>query len=60
VLAPLGIGLFAAAGDKNKADSKTVKVKDKVLSHFGRRYVIMKTRKRVTADGGASVLVIDS
>ncbi|EMD40605.1 hypothetical protein CERSUDRAFT_91340 [Gelatoporia subvermispora B] len=28
------------------------------LQRFGRRYLLVKTRKRVTADGGASVLVL--
>jgi len=28
------------------------------LSQFGRRYILMKTRARVTKDGGASILVI--
>ena len=31
-----------------------------MLSHFGRRYIVMKTRQRVTADGGASILVLDN
>ncbi|KIM90985.1 hypothetical protein PILCRDRAFT_59166 [Piloderma croceum F 1598] len=30
------------------------------LAQLGRRYMLMKTRKRVTADGGASILVLDS
>ncbi|KAG1755860.1 hypothetical protein EDB19DRAFT_1663375 [Suillus lakei] len=30
------------------------------LGQFGRRYVLMKTRRRVTRDGGASILVVDS
>jgi hypothetical protein len=29
------------------------------LDKLGRRYLLMKTRKRVTADGGASILVVD-
>jgi len=32
----------------------------KTLTHFGRRYLLVKTRKRVTADGGASILVVGS
>jgi hypothetical protein len=28
------------------------------MSQFGRRYIIMKTRARVTKDGGTSVLVV--
>jgi hypothetical protein len=30
------------------------------LAQLGRRYMLMKTRKRVTADGGASIFVLDS
>jgi len=29
------------------------------LGRFGRLYIVMKTRKRVTVDGGTSVLVVD-
>ncbi|KAF8914057.1 hypothetical protein CPB84DRAFT_1861377 [Gymnopilus junonius] len=60
VLAPSAIGMFneAALGDSPK---KIQHMDDsKVLERFGRRYLIMKTRKRVTADGGASVLVLDT
>lgn len=28
------------------------------MSQFGRRFIIMKTRARVTKDGGTSVLVV--
>ncbi|KNZ73824.1 hypothetical protein J132_09465 [Termitomyces sp. J132] len=47
VLAPSALGTFASRSA------------GRVLDRFGRRYLIMKTRKRVTQDGGASVLVID-
>ena len=57
MLAPSGIGLFAKTKG-NKANDENVD--DRVLSHFGRRYLVIKTRKRVTSDGGASVLVVDS
>ena len=30
----------------------------RILSRFGRQYIIMKTRQRVTADGGVSLLVL--
>jgi hypothetical protein len=30
------------------------------LSQFGRRIILMKTRARVTMDGGASILVVES
>jgi len=63
VLAPSGLGLFnlsnkdrGSAKDKEAVDED----EDKVLSCFGRRYIVMKTRRRVTADGGASLLVVES
>ncbi|KAF8974343.1 hypothetical protein BDZ97DRAFT_1647459 [Flammula alnicola] len=65
VLAPSGIGLFASsAGEIDSEPTQTSRLagsgeKEKVLTRFGRRYLIMKTRKRVTADGGASILVLD-
>jgi hypothetical protein len=60
VLAPSGIGLFALeCQTKGKEDRAVNDEKEMVLSHFGRRYLIIKTRRRVTADGGASVLVVD-
>lgn len=48
VLAPSGL------------ESATATTEDKTptLHHFGRRYVLMKTRKRVTVNGGASLLVL--
>ncbi|KAF9469015.1 hypothetical protein BDZ94DRAFT_1245162 [Collybia nuda] len=55
VLAPSAIGIFDEA-----VVSSAVAPNPKTLSQFGRRYLIMKTRRRVTADGGASVLVLDT
>ena len=46
-----------AATQPRPRDTRDVD-KPKNLERFGRRYLIMKTRKRVTADGGASVLVL--
>ncbi|KAJ3573337.1 hypothetical protein NP233_g2498 [Leucocoprinus birnbaumii] len=46
IFAPSGIGMFKTSdsdGDEN-------------VGLFGRRYIICKTRKRVTDDGGASIL----
>ncbi|KAG8913659.1 hypothetical protein FRC00_001915 [Tulasnella sp. 408] len=51
VLAPGGLGVF------NKPGSDPEKLEQYVTT-FGRRYLLLKTRKRVTADGGASVLAI--
>lgn len=51
VLAPGGLGVF------NKPDSDPEKPEQYVTT-FGRRYLLLKTRKRVTADGGVSVLAI--
>ncbi|KAF9534163.1 hypothetical protein CPB83DRAFT_843792 [Crepidotus variabilis] len=57
VLAASGIGFFLPQDGTETAKQDE---KGKVLTRFGRRYIIMKTRKRVTADGGASILVVDS
>lgn len=48
VLAPSALGVFNDENGEHKA-----------LGQFGRRYMVMKTRRRVTADGGASILVLD-
>ena len=48
VLAPSGLGDFPCQ------QSGGIK-----SGRFGRRYLIVKTRERVTVDGGASVLVIN-
>ncbi|KAG6868454.1 hypothetical protein C0993_002592 [Termitomyces sp. T159_Od127] len=47
VLAPSALGTFTSCISAGK-----------VLDRLGRRYLVMKTRKRVTRDGGASILVI--
>ncbi|EIW61790.1 uncharacterized protein TRAVEDRAFT_44610 [Trametes versicolor FP-101664 SS1] len=52
ILAPAGLGKFPAS---LKNSDEGVK-----LSSFGRRYLLARTRRRVTKDGGASRLVIDS
>lgn len=53
VLAPSGLGTFT----RGKANGDDM-VPRRTLDQFGRRYVLMKTRKRVTADGGASILTL--
>lgn len=60
MLAPSGFGVFpdgtrvsATQGTRAAALSQIPK-----LNQFGRRYILMKTRRRVTKDGGASVLVV--
>ena len=32
---------------------------ERTLQQCGRRYLLIKTRKRITRDGGASVLVVE-
>ncbi|KAI4520458.1 hypothetical protein K525DRAFT_286016 [Schizophyllum commune Loenen D] len=49
VLAPSALGVFGGL----KSNEPTPK-----LEHFGRRYLITRTRRRITADGGASILVV--
>ncbi|KIK65393.1 hypothetical protein GYMLUDRAFT_978419 [Collybiopsis luxurians FD-317 M1] len=46
VLAPSGLAIFP--GTQNRVDK------------IGRRYLILKTRRRVTVDGGASIRVVDA
>jgi len=48
ILAPMGMGVFLE--DEGSLFSK--------VACFGRRYLVVKTRRRLTADGGSSVLVI--
>jgi hypothetical protein len=54
VLAPSGLGVV----QEHIPDASGPAIKK--LGQLGRRYMLMKTRKRVTADGGASILVLDS
>ncbi|KAG6832927.1 hypothetical protein H0H92_004811 [Tricholoma furcatifolium] len=49
VLAPSALGAFILKPGSSKS-----------LGQWGRRYTILKTRKRVTKDGGASILILDS
>jgi len=59
VLAPSGLGVFQEKTSKPLTVGSESDV-SKTLAQFGRRYLHIKTRKRVTADGGASVLVLDT
>lgn len=66
VLAPSGLGVFpddseaeqssTRNGERERTNSKS----SLRLSQFGRRFLLMKTRGRVTKDGGTSVLVVES
>ncbi|KAH9951835.1 hypothetical protein B0H21DRAFT_193979 [Amylocystis lapponica] len=49
LLSAPALGVFRDDGDKAHGS----------LSQFGRRCVLIKTRKRITTDGGASLLVVD-
>lgn len=44
------LGLFRT--NTNKSESKS-------LGQFGRKCILIKTRKRITRDGGASILVVN-
>ncbi|KIM46031.1 hypothetical protein M413DRAFT_23823 [Hebeloma cylindrosporum] len=58
VLAPSGIGLFKISEFNMDVDQhRGAMTKD--IARFGRRYLLVKTRKRVTVDGGASILVLN-
>ncbi|KZT65188.1 hypothetical protein DAEQUDRAFT_677220 [Daedalea quercina L-15889] len=54
LLAPSGLGLSRDSSDKPVEDER------RVLRQFGRKCVLIKTRLRVTKDGGASLLVVSS
>jgi hypothetical protein len=54
VLAPSGIGLLKISESNVDVDQHQTKE----ITRFGRRYLLVKMRKRVTADGGASILVL--
>ncbi|KAL4075519.1 hypothetical protein J3A83DRAFT_4485116 [Scleroderma citrinum] len=54
VLAPSGFGVFPDA----PAGGAKWSIAIPQLNQFGRRYILMKTRRRVTQDGGSSILVI--
>ena len=56
VLCPSGLGLFWTT--RKTASGAVVQGKPK-LAHFGRRYLIIKTRKRITVDGGVSRMALD-
>ena len=61
ILAPSGLFYHTPrASKKDKESDKPVAVPEPHVAHIGRRYIIVKTRKRVTADGGASLLAVGS
>ncbi|KAG6911714.1 hypothetical protein DXG01_007964 [Tephrocybe rancida] len=51
VLAPSALGAFSASAAPDSTPVRT-------LGRFGRGYLVVKARKRVTQDGGASILVL--
>ncbi|KAI0356493.1 hypothetical protein OH77DRAFT_206502 [Trametes cingulata] len=55
VLCPSGLGLFPTT--RKTPSGSLVQGKPKV-AHFGRRYLLIKTRKRVTVDGGQSRMAL--
>lgn len=50
VLAASGFGLLSTVGEDGEVS--------KEVGQLGRRYMVIKTRRRVTADGGASILAV--
>ncbi|EPQ59354.1 hypothetical protein GLOTRDRAFT_136242 [Gloeophyllum trabeum ATCC 11539] len=52
VLAPSGLGTFTTGKPVGSLAGP------RSLDQLGRRYILMKTRKRVAADGGASILAL--
>ncbi|KAA1466264.1 hypothetical protein DENSPDRAFT_790755 [Dentipellis sp. KUC8613] len=61
VLAPSGIGLFASLPEKGLEGSVSERDQYGVpsLGQFGRRYMLIRTRQRITQDGGVSLLAVD-
>ena len=62
VLAPSGFGVFPDGLQVSVAQGaqRTVaSIQIPKLNQFGRRYILMKTRRRVTKDGGSSILVVE-
>jgi len=62
VLAPSGFGVFpdGPSTSTSQGTQKTAVLSQiPKLNQFGRRYILMKTRRRITKDGGASILVIE-
>ncbi|KAF8552599.1 hypothetical protein OG21DRAFT_1486101 [Imleria badia] len=68
VLSPSGMGVFpddsgtstSTTEEKSTTMGEGTRKMALTLSHFGRRIILMKTRARVTKDGGASILVLES
>ncbi|KAF6762364.1 hypothetical protein DFP72DRAFT_878655 [Ephemerocybe angulata] len=61
IMAPSGLGVFSDVREVPSTGTSGASKKvpsSKTVGHIGRRYVIMKTRRRVTADGGASILAV--
>jgi len=59
LLAPSGMGVFPDLPDTATVRPGSVVTPVPKLNQLGRRYVLVKTRRRVTKDGGASILVVD-
>ena len=59
MLAPSGFGVFPDGPQASVTQGAQRTVQIPKLNQFGRRYILMKTRRRVTKDGGASILVIE-
>lgn len=65
ILAPAGLGVFpdepaeAPSGEGEEGNGEASRASPaKSIGHIGRRYLIMKTRRRITTDGGASILAV--
>lgn len=54
LLAPSGLGTTRDSSSKPTDDER------RVLQQFGRKCVLIKTRLRITKDGGSSLLVVPS
>ncbi|KAI0796532.1 hypothetical protein C8Q75DRAFT_198887 [Abortiporus biennis] len=54
VLAPSGLGMVPPPPINGKSTTSSARI----AGPLGRRFILMKTRRRVTRDGGASILVL--
>ncbi|EJF62847.1 hypothetical protein DICSQDRAFT_83519 [Dichomitus squalens LYAD-421 SS1] len=56
VLCPSGLGLFTTT---RRTPSGAVVHGKPQVAHFGQRYMLMKTRRKITVDGGASIMALN-
>ncbi|TFY69603.1 hypothetical protein EVG20_g3065 [Dentipellis fragilis] len=62
VIAPAGVGMVdevaSETGNIVAGSNEEASKPKRILAQFGRRYLLVKTRKRITMDGGTSLLAV--